>query len=187
MKPVNEKLLKSYFKKCWINNQIYIARLNNNNLIVSDAHFIITVPEESQIIESRIIFPKLPEVGQSYRMGKTHYLIDGPDFQKLIDDIARDREYKPLKVTNWNYDEARLLIQKNSGIKKRIFINNTFLNFLCYKSRNHEYVDLRDYFFYGKDPQKPVQVMDKNMNFVGVFFPLSVDADFKVFQREKVS
>lgn len=163
------KLRKLFADQCKHCGPVIIGRLNDGRLGISDVNIMAFIGDKSIAIESRTVFPKIPEIGQSFSFRGDNETPGVKDFQGFVDGIVNDHNLKKFKATSWKYKDW-VMLEADDG--DRLFIQQCYLDLLPNKGKFYP----NEWKFYAPGPERPVVV--KNEEEVSmIIMPMRVRAD----------
>lgn len=163
---MNDKAIKKYFWDAW-KSRLIIARTNDGKLWLSDVNCLIVVNETDPVLESRKIFPTIPNLGESLsEIFKDDYR-KGPDVESVIGQALK-ADNKPLKITEWyQFYKPAYFRMFETADNQKIFINVNLLNLV---SSYEE--ELLNYQYLTPEPEKPVLVKNKQDELIAILMPI---------------
>lgn len=130
-----KNLMTQVFDKPWRADSLLVSRARNHVIMVSNAHWLLVLPEDMISQEFRGYFSDVPK-GKAHKTGQ---LISAQDFDGF-DYVLRSAEQnkKPVTITSWIYDNhfdaeepmRVLTIKVEMGIQREIYVSLAYFNLI---------------------------------------------------------
>jgi hypothetical protein len=168
---MNETKLQKHFANQYKNNgRIIICRLDNGVIGISDVSMMAFVRDNSIVIDSRKVFPRIPETGESFGFISGKESLAPKDMQGFVNNIINNPNLKRFETTLWKYNDSSMLEASLDG--ERIFVNPEYLDLLLTKNN-----DLQSFAFFAASSKSPIIVKRGHDELVMIVMPLNQDED----------